>query len=36
MAKDYRKYNHIDNFELKIIEANAERSLYTTGKTGYE
>lgn len=36
MAKDYRKYNHIDNFELKIIEANAERSLYATGKTGYE
>ena len=36
MAKDYRKYNHLDNFELKIIEANAERSLYATGKTGYE
>lgn len=36
MAKDYRKYNHLDNFEQKIIEANREYDLYQTGKTGYE
>jgi len=36
MAKDYRKYNHLDNFEQKIIEANSEYNLYQTGKTGYE
>lgn len=36
MATDYKKYNHLDNFELKIIEANQNQSLYLTGKTGYE
>ena len=33
MAKDYFKYNHLDNFEQKIIAANPE---YPTGQTGYE
>ena len=36
MSLDYKKYNHMDNFELKIIEANKEDNLYTTGRTGYE
>lgn len=36
MAKDYRKYNHLDNFELKIIEANKVNGLYQNGRTGYE
>jgi hypothetical protein len=36
MAKDYRKYNHLDNFELKVIEANKADGLYFTGRTGYE
>lgn len=30
MAKDYRKYNHLDNFELKLMAANG------VTKTGYE
>lgn len=34
MAKDYRKFNHWDAFELKIVEANGTR--YPGGKTGYE
>ena len=36
MAKDYSKYNHLDDFELKIIEANKADGLYFTGRTGYE
>lgn len=36
MSNDYYKYNHLDDFELKIIEANKDRSLYTNGQTGYE
>jgi hypothetical protein len=34
MACDYYQYNHLDDFELKIIQANG--SLYPLGKTGYE
>ena len=34
MAKDYYKYNFLEDFELKIIEAN--KNLYPTGQTGYE
>lgn len=34
MAKDYYKYNFLEDFELKIIEANGD--LYPTGQTGYE
>jgi hypothetical protein len=33
MALDYFKYNHLDDFELKIIEANPQ---FPTGRTGYE
>lgn len=40
MQADYRKFNHLDNFEQKIIEANTNTnnndSLYPTGRTGYE
>ena len=38
MAADYFKYNHLDNFELKVIQANTkdEDKLYVTGRTGYE
>ena len=34
MAKDYYKYNYLDDFELKIIQANPKD--YPTGQTGYE
>ena len=34
MAKDYRKFNHLDNFENKVAQANLK--TYPTGKTGYE
>lgn len=34
MAVDYRKYNHLDDFELRVAAANPEH--YPTGKTGYE
>lgn len=34
MQKDYRKYGHLDNFLLKVAEANPE--YYSTGITGYE
>ncbi len=34
MACDYYKYNHLDDFELKIVAANG--SLYPLGQTGYE
>lgn len=34
MACDYYQYNHLDDFELKVIQANG--SLYPLGKTGYE
>ncbi len=33
MAKDYYKYNHLDDFELRIIKHNPH---YPTGQTGYE
>ena len=36
MAKDYRKYNHLDDFEQKIIAANSEYGFYQNGRTGYE
>jgi hypothetical protein len=36
MAKDYRRYNHLDDFELRIIRANEKDGLYNTGVTGYE
>lgn len=34
MAADYYRYNFLDDFELRIIEANLE--YYPTGQTGYE
>ena len=34
MANDYYKYNHLDDFELKVIAAN--KSRFPLGKTGYE
>jgi hypothetical protein len=34
MALDYRKYNHLDDFQLRVAKANPE--LYPTGTTGYE
>lgn len=34
MATDYFKYNTLDNFEIRIREANP--NLYPTGRTGYE
>lgn len=36
MAKDYFKYNYLDDFELKVIAANIHNGLYTTGQTKYE
>lgn len=33
MAKDYYKYNHLDDFELRLIKHNPQ---YPTGQTGYE
>ena len=33
MAKDYYKYNHLDDFELRLMQANPQ---YPTGQTGYE
>ena len=34
MALDYYKYNILDNFELKVSQANPD--FYPTGRTGYE
>ena len=34
MALDYFKYNHLDDFELKVSQANP--TIYPTGQTGYE
>ena len=34
MALDYRKYGHLDDFQLKVAEANPIE--YPTGITGYE
>ena len=34
MARDYRKYGHLDDFEHRVAIANPE--LYPDGKTGYE
>jgi hypothetical protein len=34
MALDYRKYNHLGNFEARVAEANQD--VFPTGKTGYE
>lgn len=34
MAKDYRRYNHLDNFAQKVATANS--GLYSNGITGYE
>lgn len=36
MACDYYKYNHLDDFELKVIAANKMNRLYINGQTGYE
>lgn len=36
MAKDYYQYNFLDDFEIKIINANRENGNYQTGRTGYE
>ena len=33
MALDYYKYNHLDDFEIRLIKANPQ---YQTGQTGYE
>ena len=34
MALDYNKYNHLDDFEAKVADANP--NIYPSGKTGYE
>jgi chromosome segregation ATPase len=34
MAKDYFKYNILDNFEIRVREANS--TVYPSGQTGYE
>ncbi len=34
MARDYYRYNWLEDFELRVIQQN--RSLYPTGRTGYE
>lgn len=34
MALDYFKYNHLDDFELRLAQANPE--IYPSGRTGYE
>jgi hypothetical protein len=34
MAKDYYQYNRLSDFLFKVRDAN--KSLYPTGKTGYE
>jgi len=36
MAQDYRKYNHLDDFQLRVIQVNSEDGLYQNGRTGYE
>lgn len=33
MALDYYRYNHLDDFEIRLIRANPQ---YQTGQTGYE
>jgi hypothetical protein len=33
MALDYKRYGHLDDFELRIIKANPQ---FFTGRTGYE
>jgi hypothetical protein len=33
MALDYYKYGHLDNFEMKVANANPR---YSHGVTGYE
>jgi hypothetical protein len=33
MALDYFKYNHLDDFELRLAKANPQ---YYNGQTGYE
>ena len=33
MAADYYKYNHLDDFEIRVANANPQ---YPTGRTGYE
>jgi len=34
MAKDYYRYNWMDDFEQKVVQTNSD--LYPLGKTGYE
>lgn len=34
MALDYFKYNHLDDFELRVAQANPD--VYPDGRTGYE
>lgn len=36
MALDYYKYNFLDDFEIRVMQANSANGLYTTGRTGYE
>jgi hypothetical protein len=36
MALDYNKYNHLDNYTSKLINANKDMGLYQNGYTGYE
>jgi hypothetical protein len=36
MALDYYAYNQLDNFNLKVSEANKQDGLYINGITGYE
>lgn len=36
MAADHQRYQIMDNFLSKVIEANASNGLYDTGITGYE
>lgn len=34
MSQDYTRYNHLDDFELRVAAANPD--LYPQGRTGYE
>jgi hypothetical protein len=34
MARDYYRYNFLDDFELRVAAANPDD--YPTGRTGYE
>ena len=34
MAQDYYRYNHLDDFTLKVAQANPD--IFPSGQTGYE